>query len=206
MLEPTLDLKPWFTVLKDHSSPVKWEDVFPQDQPIEIDVGCGRGLFMWNSSQKQPHKNFLGIEIDMKEGRRGALRLKKIEQPNARVWGGDVKLAFEKYVPAGTISAVHLYFPDPWWKSRHHKRRVFNEQFLAQVEQVLMPSGEFHLWTDVTEYWRNAATTVRGHARFEELPAPAENKPEHEMDYQTSYEKKKRRDGWPIYRGRWKKK
>lgn len=201
---PTVDLHPWFVALNELASPVQWDQIFAQDQPLEIDVGCGRGLFVHNASQKVPQRNFLGIEIDFKEGRRGAMRLKKREQPNARVWGGDVKVAFEKHVPPASVTAVHVYFPDPWWKNKHHRRRVFNPGFLEQVTQILRPAGELHFWTDVTEYWKMASALVRQHPAFVELPAPDENSPEHDMDYQTSFERKKRKDGWPIYRGRWR--
>ncbi len=197
------DLSPWFRTLRDLPAPCAWTDVFPRPQPVEIDVGCGRGLFLYRASERHPDINYLGIEIEFKEARRGALRLKKVQRDNARVLGGDVRLALANYLPADSVQAVHVYFPDPWWKSKHHKRRLFNEDFVDRVSQLLVNEGELHLWTDVTDYFHRSLEVLAARPQFVALTPPDEQTPEHDMDYQTSFERKKRRDGWPIYRGRW---
>lgn len=202
---PGEDLRPWFIALKELSSPLAWTTFFGNPNPVEIDVGSGRGLFVFNSSVSTPHRNYLGIEIDFKEGRRAAKRLMKRQLPNARIIGGDVKLAFTDYVPTKSIDAVHLYFPDPWWKKKHHKRRVFTEEFVDLTWKVLKPEGELHVWTDVVDYWTMVGELMKPRTDFAEREAPKERDPEHDLDYQTSFERKKRKDGWPIFRGLWKK-
>ncbi len=199
------DLSPWFLTLDDLKGPINWSEFFGNDNPVEIDVGCGRGLFLFNASERNPDVNYLGIEIDYKEGRRGAKRLKKAERPNARVLGGNVHRAFDEFVPKQSVSAVHVYFPDPWWKAKHHKRRVFTENFTKQIYEVLVPDGHLHGWTDVFDYWELMTGHITEHGGFAERPAPEERIPQHHMDYQTSFERKKRLAGWPIYRGLWQK-
>ncbi|MCA9072495.1 MAG: tRNA (guanine-N7)-methyltransferase, partial [Planctomycetaceae bacterium] len=90
------DLTPWFRTLHDIEEPFDWSEIFGNDQPVEIDVGSGRGLFLFHSAEANPNINYLGIEIDYREGRRAARRLKKRNFANARVIGGDARIAFIK--------------------------------------------------------------------------------------------------------------
>ena len=199
------DLSPWFFTLGDCDSPICWEQLFGNTHPVELDIGCGRGLFVFNASEHQPETNFLGLEIDYKEGRRAAKRLKKANRPNARILGGDAKRALAEFIPQESVAAIHVYFPDPWWKAKHHKRRLFTAEFARQVYRTLQPGGLLHGWTDVFDYWELMTGHIREISQFKELPAPPERPAEHDMDYQTSFERKKRKAGWPIYRGLWQK-
>ena len=200
---PTEDLSPWFHTLYDYEYPLDWSTVFGNDHPVEIDVGCGRGLFVVTASEANADVNYLGVEVDYREARRGAKRLKKREQPNARIIGGDVETLFRKYVRPQSVDAVHVYFPDPWWKRKHRSRRVFNDKFLDLAVRVLKPEGFLHSWTDVEEYFGVITSLVNHDSRFQSLPTPVEKTPEHDMDYRTSYERKKRKAGLPIYRAQW---
>lgn len=208
MNEP-VDLKPFFLTLDDleefvaSDGFVDWSAIFGNDHPVEIDVGCGRGLFLVTAGMANPHVNYLGIECDYREGRRTAARLKNNDLTNVRVWGGKVQHAFEKFVRPGTVSAVHVYFPDPWWKRRHRERRVFTEQLVDQMVTVLQPDRLVHSWSDVEEYFQVISGLMERDVRFNTLPAPEERAAEHDMDYQTSFERKKRKEGFPIYRGEW---
>ena len=201
---PRRDLRPWFQTLDDLDGPIDWRRLFGNDNPVELDVGCGRGLFLFNESLARPDRNFVGIEIDYKEGRRAAARLKKRQAANAIVIGGDVRQAFAKFVPQRSVAVVHVYFPDPWWKRKHRKRRVFTDEFVDSVVGILSPGGELSFATDVGDYFEIVRSLMDHDPRFEPLPPPAEHVPEHDMDYLTSYERKARQRGEPIGRGRWK--
>ncbi len=209
-LPPPTDLKPYFLVLDDidqeYGGRLDWPVFFGNDKPVEIDVGCGRGLFVFSASGNRPDTNFLGIEIDYREGRRGARRLQKQERPNARILGGDVNVAFTRMIEPHSVEAIHVYFPDPWWKRRHRRRRVFTDQFATLCAGLLRPGGHLHSWTDVEEYFGVISSLMNHHELFEACPAPEERGPEHDMDYQTSFERKKRQAGWQIHRGLWQRK
>lgn len=204
------DLRPYFLTMNDidesFGGKLHWPTFFGNDQPVEIDVGCGRGLFLFHASAAHPETNYLGMELDYKEGRRGARRLMKLKTPNARVLGGDVFHAFKKFIEPHSVSAIHVYFPDPWWKRKHRSRRVFNDQFTDLAAGLLQPGGLLHSWTDVEEYFGVISRLMEYHPLFDTLPAPAERSPTDDMDYQTSYERKKRKLGLPIYRGIWQRK
>ncbi len=203
------DLRPWFVAIEElvtaHPQGLPFSEIFANDHPVEIDVGCGRGLFVHSATRRNPDRNYLGIELDYKEGRRAARRLAKLDSPNGRIFGGDVMQAFRKLFAPQTVSAIHVYFPDPWWKKRHRSRRVFNVAFLERSHELLIPGGYVHSWTDVEEYFGGISALMDHHPDFEKLPAPEERIPENDMDYQTSFERKKRKLGLPIYRGLWRK-
>jgi tRNA (guanine-N7-)-methyltransferase len=201
---PREDLSPWFVTPRDLAAPIDWRTFFGNGNPVEIDVGCGRGLFLYNESLAHPERNFLGIEIDLKEGRRTATRLKKRKAANARVLGGDVKQALGSLVPPHSVSVVHVYFPDPWWKRKHRRRRVFTDEFVNQTVKVLVPGGELSSASDVAEYFEIIRGLMDNDPRFEPLPPRPETAGEHVSDYLTSYERKARLRGEPIHRGRWR--
>lgn len=201
---PRVDLRPWFLTTNDFRDPIDWREFFGNDHPVEIDVGCGRGLFLYNESLAHVERNYLGIEIDFKEGRRAATRLMKRHAENARILGGDVKDAFKRLIAPQSVAVVHVYFPDPWWKAKHRKRRVFTPEFINQVVEVLEPGGIVSSATDVAEYFEVIRGLMDHDPRFEPLPAPPEKPPEHDMDYLTSFERKARQRGESISRGRWK--
>jgi tRNA (guanine-N7-)-methyltransferase len=203
--QPPVDLKPWFIALEDLAAPIDFAEFFGNDLPVEVDVGSGRGMFLVNAGAAHPATNFLGIELDFKEGRRAARRLKKRQMPNVRVIGGDVHVLLARYLQPASVSAVHVYFPDPWWKQRHKKRRVFTDQFVSQVATVLAPGGLVHVWTDVEEYFCVMSALMDHDQRFERLPPPAEHVPQHDLDFQTSFERRKRQAGETIYRGCWQR-
>lgn len=202
---PIKPLKPWFQTVEDVAPRLEWSAFFGNPNPVELDIGCGRGLFLFNAAVSTPDTNFLGLEIDYREGRRTATRLMKRDLPNARVVGGDAKKVLSEMVSPHSVQAAHVYFPDPWWKKRHHKRRIFTEEFLNQLALILQHGGQLHSWTDVAEYWEIIQAMVADHPDFQTLPAPEERPAEHDLDYHTSFERKKRKLGSPIYRGRWQR-
>jgi tRNA (guanine-N7-)-methyltransferase len=182
------------------AEPVAWTEVFGNDHPVELEIGSGKGLFLANAAQAEPGHNYLGVELSRKYARLAAERLAKRGLANVRVVAGDARLFLARYVPPASLRAVHVYFPDPWWKKRHKKRRVFGEPLVADIERTLQPGGELRVATDVEEYFGVIRSLVAGHPRFQERPLPEARMPEHDLDYLTNFERKYRIEGRPIYR------
>ncbi|MDR3633880.1 MAG: tRNA (guanosine(46)-N7)-methyltransferase TrmB [Isosphaeraceae bacterium] len=199
---PPLDTTP-FTLNLDPArldAPLSWPDIFGDGRPVELEVGSGKGLFLANAGQARPEHNFLGIEISRKYANKAAERIAKLKLANVKMYSGDARLFLARAVPSASLRAVHVYFPDPWWKARHKKRRVFCEPLVADVERCLEPGGELWVATDVEEYYGVIRELVADHPRFEEQSFPAVTAPEHDHDYLTNFERKYRIEGRPIYR------
>ena len=203
------DFRPYFLVFED-LTPHLSEDgrldclkLFGNSNPVELDVGCGRGMFLFNASTTRSETNFLGSEVDLHEARRGAKRLLKRVQPNARVIGGDANYLLDKLLRPASLAAVHVYFPDPWWKQKHRRRRLFTDLFADRVARVLQPGGFLHMWTDVADYFEIVSALMTHHPLFTPLPTPEERPAAHDLDYTTGFERSRRLAGLPIHRGHW---
>jgi tRNA (guanine-N7-)-methyltransferase len=178
--------------------------VFGNDHPVELEIGSGKGLFLANAASANPGHNFFGIEMAKKYARRAAERLAKRNLSNVRVLPGDARLFMSRYAPTGSLSAVHVYFPDPWWKTRHRKRRVFAEPLVIDIERTVLPGGDLRVVTDVEEYHGVIRALMTTHPRFQIQPEPEPRTPEHEHDYLTNFERKYRIEGRPIYRAHYR--
>jgi len=129
-----------------------WTTVFGNNQTVEIEVGFGKGMFLVKAAQERPTVNFLGIEIERPYVLLTAARLANARVANARLACTDARWLLGG-VAAGSVRALHIYFPDPWWKKRHHKRKLLTPEFAAQCARVLAPGGAIHFVTDVKEYF-----------------------------------------------------
>lgn len=204
-IDPALDLSQHLLTLDDVPQPWDAAAVFGRSAPLEVEVGSGKGLFLQNVARAVPDHDFLGIEVGGKYARFIAARLAKRELANARIIHGDGLRLFREFLPEASLAAVHVYFPDPWWKARHKKRRVMNEPFLADVVRTLKPGGRLHFWTDVAEYFETTlALIAESTSLVGPLPVP-ERTAEHDLDYLTHFERRKRQAGLPIYRSEFTK-
>ncbi|MBX6316016.1 MAG: tRNA (guanosine(46)-N7)-methyltransferase TrmB, partial [Isosphaeraceae bacterium] len=185
-------------------APIAWAEVFGDDHPIELEIGPGKGLFLANAATKKPDHNFIGVELSKKYARKAAERVAKRGLRNVRVVAGDARRFLNQFVPPASLHAVHIYFPDPWWKKRHKKRRVFCEPFVVDVARALQPGGDFWMATDVEEYFGVMQDLMAAHPEFLPQPPPQPNTPEHDLDYLTNFERKYRIEGRPIYRAHYR--
>lgn len=172
---------------------VDWRTLFGNDQPIEIEIGCGKGVFLLEAAAADPATNFLGLERQRRWVRRIVDRLASREFANVRVLCADGLSILRDFVPDASVRRLHVYFPDPWWKRRHHKRRFVGREFTAAVERVLEVGGELHLATDVRERFEQM---LRGFERSGlELAIGARNR----RGIETGFERKYRLEGRPTY-------
>jgi tRNA (guanine-N7-)-methyltransferase len=192
---PLEALQPYLLKPPDPPVPLDGPAIFGNDHPLEIEVGCGKGAFLVDHALKHPERNFLGIEIDRGLHLYVATRLAKREMRHVRMVGGDVIRFLQDCIATGCVAAVHIYFPDPWWKRRHLKRRVFTAEFVRQCERVLQADGRLYLATDVEEYFHQIMKTVEGSSRLQ----PTEEVPP--LEAETNFARKAKlqaRDVWRI--------
>jgi tRNA (guanine-N7-)-methyltransferase len=205
-IDPALDLGRFLKLPDNLPRPWNAAALFGREAQLEIEVGSGKGLFLQSAAERNPAHNFLGIEIATKYARFAAARLAKHALTNAVMVHGDAQPIFADLLPDASVNAVHVYFPDPWWKKRHQKRIVLNERFVKQVERTLVDGGSLHYWTDVHDRFQEtlaliaAETGLAGPLEVVETPA------EHDLDYRTHFERRTRLAELPVYRAEFRKK
>lgn len=182
----------------------RWRDLFGGDGPIEIEVGCGKGRFLISRAQSEPDRNFLGIERSRKFLRVMRDRTLRAGLTNIRLLCAEAAYFLQTYVPPESVQACYVFFPDPWPKKRHHKRRLVNPAFAATVRSALQPGGVLHLATDHAEYFQQMLQVCRNCAGLEETLVqridPADAEPE---QARTNYERKYLLQGRPVYNARY---
>ncbi len=155
---------------------VDLEKVFYARQPLEVELGCGDGSFLANYAKANPNRNFLGIE--RLKGRVSKLTRKgrRLGLNNLRGIRIESTYFLEYLLPAGSASALHIYFPDPWPKRRHWQNRLVNDRFPQLASQALEPGGRVFLRTDDRPYYAQMLEvfTKAGPAQFVPEPTPAE--------------------------------
>jgi tRNA (guanine-N7-)-methyltransferase len=221
-IDPALDLAGYFLSPADLPAPWGAAALWGREAPLEIEVGSGKGMFLCQAAAASPDRNFLGIELAWRYARFAASRLAKAELRNAVVVHGDAQRLFADALPDACAAAVHVYFPDPWWKKRHKKRRIMQPSFVRRVEQVLQVGGVLHFWTDVEEYFHvgleviQSATELRGGPldevepleSFENGAASAGRREEAASDvatYRTHFERRMLLAGTQVFRSRFVK-
>ena len=133
---------------------VNWQQLFGNDQPVEVEIGTGKGAFLINAARANSRTNYLGIEWANKYYKYTADRARRWSLGNIRMLRCDAKDFIIRYVPNQSIQSLHIYFPDPWPKKRHHKRRLFTSQFVTAAADSLAPDGQMHVVTDVEGYFQ----------------------------------------------------
>ncbi len=199
-LDPQLDLSQHLRTVEELPLPWDSAQLFAMLGPLEVEVGSGKGLFLQAAATAMPDRNFLGIEVAHKYAHHTAARLAKRSLQNAMIVEGDAQRVFREFLPDRSLAGVHVYFPDPWWKKRHRKRRVINERFLHDVVRALMPGGKFHFWTDVEEYFTTGIALVAECTPLAGPLAVAERQAEHDLDFRTHFERRMRLAKLPVYR------
>ena len=122
-------------------SQIDLESLFPKSQPIVMEVGYGMGEATWQIAKANPNLNYLGVEVHMPGVGKLMARLDEYELTNVRLIERDVFEVLYYMVKGSSLDGVHLFFPDPWPKKRHFKRRIVNERFLSDVAAKLKPGG-----------------------------------------------------------------
>ena len=190
--------------IRTREEQIDWESLFGNDHPVEIEIGCGKGRFIIASAMAYPDINYVGIEWALEYFRIMNKRIIKRGLTNIRILRDDAADLVRRFIPDESITAYHIYFPDPWPKRRHNKRRLIKPAFIRHVERTLRLGGTLDLATDHEEYY----TEATGFLEASDILKRTEDLPERVCelgDIRTNYEVKYTVEGREIYRATFKK-
>ena len=188
--------EPGEIIPKDYFRRLSPEELFTNGAPLEVDLGCGDGSFALEMARNHPDRNFLAVERLLGRVRKVCRRATRANLSNLVVLRLEARYTIEWLLPPSSVSRLHLLFPDPWPKARHHRRRLVQQEFLAAVEEILVPGGEFFFKTDHQDYSQWAAEEIATSDRFELLDWSDDA-----FFYpQTDFEEEWRAQGREVYR------
>ena len=155
-------------------APLDLDKLFPESQPLEVELGCGDASFLVEYAARHPARNFIGVE-------RLLGRLRKLDRKGRRaglanVRGIQIESAYflQYLLPPHAASVLHVYFPDPWPKKKHRKNRLINETFPRLALTALAPGGVVYLRTDDRDYFAQMTGVFGASGEFEPVEAPGE--------------------------------
>jgi len=187
--------------LNDLAVPLPLDFLAPGPGPWEVEIGFGKGKYLLRRAAESPGTRFLGVEVVSEYYRRVAVRARRRALRNLVVLRAEALFLLSAVLPRGFARAVHVYFPDPWPKLRHQKRRLFEPETVDLVLGLLAPGGTLYFASDFLEYGELVLSILRGVPGFavERLDEPWPEGP------RTHYESKYMAEGRPILRlrGSW---
>lgn len=139
--------------LEYDAKPIDFSALFGNDQPVFLEIGFGNGESLASMAAEHPDRNYLGIEVHGPGVGHLLIQIENLGLKNIRILRHDAIDVLKHSIPDGSLQGLFLFFPDPWHKKRHHKRRILNREFVTELGRVIRPGGFFHAATD----WENYA-------------------------------------------------
>ena len=160
--------------LRSIVEPLTLGELFPSPQPLEVELGCGDASFLVELARRHPNHNFIGVErllgritkLDRKGRRAGLANLRGVRIESSYF--------LQHLLPPRSVSVLHIYFPDPWPKKRHHKNRLINDDFPAIARAALAPNGRVFLRTDDAPYFSQMTEVFNAASQFQKDETPEE--------------------------------
>lgn len=196
------NINQWIIDLVKYADCIDFNDIFGRSGPLEIEIGSGKGTFLKSQAAAFPDTLFVGIEWANKYFRYAASRLARAGLTNARLVRADAADFIRRRVASGIVAGFHIYFPDPWPKKRHHRRRFFQSDTLAEMMRCLNENGFINIATDHLDYFehiRAVLTPALASGQVEQIefirPAGAQDG----ETVGTNYERKYLKEGRAVY-------
>ena len=186
--------QPGYSILADLEKPYDFAREFGNSRPVELEVGAGRGDFAVGYCSATPGVNLVCVEKKVNYLKRGVSKARDRGLDNIRFLNVEVQYFLSEYIADSSLQAVHMYFPDPWPKKRHNKRRTFQSGFLNLIFTKLAPGGKLYLRTDHRDYFEQMLEVMSAYDCFLVIPTP-----EHISVHKTGFENRFVAQGLPIY-------
>ena len=144
--------------------------LFGRAAPRVLEIGFGDGELLCDMARRFPEQDFIGVEVHEPGVGHCLLLIEKLGLSNVRLIRHDAVEVLREQVPDASLAAVNLFFPDPWPKKRHHKRRIVQPDFMRLVAAKLQPDGQFRMATDWAPYAEHAAEVLAASPAFAAVP------------------------------------
>jgi tRNA (guanine-N7-)-methyltransferase len=192
-------LLPRYGVPLDARAPLDLDALFGRRAARVLDIGFGDGEALVTCAANYRDIDYLGVEVHEPGIGHLLLLLEKAGLTNVRVIARDAADVIREQLGRSSFDAVNLFFPDPWPKKRHHKRRLVQPEFVAEVARVLRPGGLFHISTDWADYAEHARAVVAAEPRL--APAGADDLSANPLAFRppTKFERRGRRLGHDVF-------
>jgi len=184
--------------IADGERPLEFANVFGNQHPVIAEIGFGNGEATWRMACEHPEQNFIGIEVHPPGIGRLLLALEREGIPNLRIASGDAVEWLRLRIPAASLAGVRIYFPDPWPKKRHHKRRLVQPAFVALLAARMRPGGILHLATDWVPYAAHMLEVLEASPHFDNLAPAGGYSPRPDWRPLTKYEQRGARLGHQV--------
>ena len=173
--------------------------LFGRDAPVVLEIGFGMGASLVSMAQSNPHQNFLGIEVHAPGVGACLGSAKEAGVENLRVMCHDAVEVLETMIPDNSLSMVQLFFPDPWHKARHNKRRIVQAPFAELVLSKLKPGGVFHMATDWEAYAEHMLSVMSSVEGYRNQSESSDYVPRPETRPLTKFEQRGQRLGHGVW-------
>ncbi|MET0091514.1 MAG: tRNA (guanosine(46)-N7)-methyltransferase TrmB [Candidatus Thiodiazotropha sp.] len=185
--------------LDSESTPFDLPAIFGRQSPVTLEIGFGNGEALSQMARAQPDHNFLGVEVHSPGVGHLMIKLAEQESTNARILRTDAMELLRHHLPPDSLARVLFYFPDPWHKRKHHKRRIVQKEFADLIQRVLIPGGVLHMATDWEDYARQMMAVFSDHPGFVNQAGAGEFSERPETRPLTKFEQRGARLGHGVW-------
>lgn len=185
--------------LEVSSGRIVYEEVFGRKSDVVIEVGFGMGASLVEMAKNAPEKDFIGIEVHPPGVAKLMMLAAEAGVKNIRVYCHDAIEVMADALPQGEAATFQLFFPDPWHKKKHNKRRIVQALFAQQVRNILKPEGVFHMATDWEPYAEHMMEVMEAQDNYENVAGKGNYHPRPEWRPLTKFEQRGERLGHGVW-------
>ncbi len=185
--------------LEVKNGPIVFSEVFGRDAPVVLEIGFGMGDSLLEMASREPEKNYIGIEVHTPGVGRLLSNADEEGLTNIRIYAEDAIDVLAKCIPDNSLDVLQLFFPDPWHKKRHHKRRIVQPDFAQNLRKKLKVGGYFHMATDWENYAEHMMEVMSAAEGYTNKMGEGQYSPQPEWRPVTKFQKRGERLGHGMW-------
>lgn len=189
----------WEKYCLNHQQGSDFDTIFGRSAPVVLEIGFGNGESLAKTAEENPDRDYIGIEVHKPGVGNLLAQLERKGITNVRVYYHDAIEVLEQCIPDHSLSAIHLFFPDPWHKRKHHKRRIVRPSFILLMARKLVAGGYFHAATDWQHYAQHMLKVLTVATQFSNASAEQQYSPRPEYRPLTKFERRGLRLGHGVW-------